>query len=222
MGKTGPSRVRAQTGVTMFFPPSFEPHSPIEPQWFPRPITDSFESQLDQLERLEEDRKRRLRSIANVSAKNPIGFCGESAGNSPAVPGTAAASVAGNHRHSQNSYSQHRYYPPPAEETTPEFHRHQQDLRAAVNPAPASASTSSRRRHYRNIRATRPSANSSSIEAAVHTSQRDDNPATNLSHLSHSHISHDVSNIRRRGKEEQRVVPQSVATESAGSLSATS
>ncbi|KAL3789690.1 hypothetical protein HJC23_003891 [Cyclotella cryptica] len=93
----------------MFFPPSLESHSPIEPQWFPRPITDSFESQLDQLERLEEDRKRRLRAIANVPAKNPIGFCGESIAHSPALPRNAAAPslTNGNHRHNHNSYSQY-------------------------------------------------------------------------------------------------------------------
>ena len=57
-------------------PPSFEPNTPCEPQWFPRCISDSIESSADLLERLEEDRKRRLRSIANVSARTPIGLGG--------------------------------------------------------------------------------------------------------------------------------------------------
>ena len=97
----------------MLVPPSFPPSSIIEPQWFPRPITDSIESNLDLLERLEEDRKRRLRSIANVAARTPIGLGGVedrahagSAGNqSPKPVGGGGA----------NNYGRFRYYPPNSE-----------------------------------------------------------------------------------------------------------
>ena len=92
----------------MFIPPSFEPTGPREPQWFPRPITDSIESSLDLLERLEEDRKRRLRGIANVNARLPIGMEGGGEGSnntslSPKVPSGVGP----------NNYSRYRYYPPP-------------------------------------------------------------------------------------------------------------
>jgi len=90
-------------------PPSFEPNTPCEPQWFPRCISDSIESSADLLERLEEDRKRRLRSIANVSARTPIGLGGvEDRG-----PGSAHSPKpkSGNN----NDYSKYRYYPPSTE-----------------------------------------------------------------------------------------------------------
>jgi len=90
-------------------PPSFEPNTPCEPQWFPRCISDSIESSADLLERLEEDRKRRLRSIANVSARTPIGLGGvedrgPGSGHSPKPK-------SGNN----NDYSKYRYYPPSTE-----------------------------------------------------------------------------------------------------------
>ena len=95
----------------MLVPPSFPPSSIIEPQWFPRPITDSIESNLDLLERLEEDRKRRLRSIANVAARTPIGLGGVedrahagSAGNqSPKPVGGGGANNYGRCSDSYNS-----------------------------------------------------------------------------------------------------------------------
>jgi len=97
----------------MFAPPSFEPNTPREPQWFPRPITDSIESSLDLIERLEEDRKRRLRNIANVPARVPIGLGG--------VEDRSHANASGSHQSPKpnsnssggcNDYARYRYYPP--------------------------------------------------------------------------------------------------------------
>ncbi len=101
----------------MFVPPSFEPTNPREPQWFPRPITESIESSLDLIERLEEDRKRRLRNIANVPARTPIGLGGVE------DRGHAGGSASGGHQSPKppnsnmisggcNDYARYRYYPP--------------------------------------------------------------------------------------------------------------
>lgn len=158
----------------MFFAPTFEPHSPIEPQWFPLP-PHTHTSQLDQLERLEEDRKRRLHSIANVAAKTPIGLADGS---------NATANNAANTK--QNAYSQYRYYPPPSEESVALAIQHQQERRA--NP-PSTASRGRRR-----VRANRSSLQSTASEANA-THQSDGN--NNLSHLSHSHISHDTTTHSR-------------------------
>lgn len=158
----------------MFFSPSFEPHSPLEPQWFPRPITDDHESQLDQLERLEEDRKRRLRSIASVAAKTPIGL-GES--NSD----TAAADSANVVSNCHNSYSHHRYYPPPTQESMETF--------ASDTVAESPSAPSTRRRHIRGIRTRAFAASEATPDVAL---AGDHN---HLSHLPHSHISHDRSSI---------------------------
>jgi len=89
----------------------FEPNSPQEPQWFPRPITNSIESSLDLLERLEEDRKRRLRNIATVAARTPIGLGGvEDRGHagSASTHSPKPANCPGG----ANEYSCYRYYPP--------------------------------------------------------------------------------------------------------------
>ena len=94
-------------------PPSVELHTTREQQWFPRPITDTIESSLDHLERVEEDRRRRLRSIANVAARVPIGIGGtEDRGNGGA--GTTAANVSPKPNKPGN-YGRYRYYPPPEE-----------------------------------------------------------------------------------------------------------
>ena len=101
----------------LFVPPSFEPTTPREPQWFPRPITESIESSLDLIERLEEDRKRRLRNIANVPARTPIGLGGVE------DRGHAGGSASGCHQSPKpppnssmsggcNDYARYRYYPP--------------------------------------------------------------------------------------------------------------
>ena len=89
----------------------FEPNSPQEPQWFPRPITDYIESSLDLLERLEEDRQRRLRNIATVAARTPIGLGGvEDRGHagSTSTHSPKPASCPG----SSNEYARYRHYPP--------------------------------------------------------------------------------------------------------------
>ena len=92
----------------MFVPPSFEPNTPCEPQWFPRPITDSIESSVDLLERLEEDRKRRLTGIANVAAITPIGLGGCEDRHGGSANHSSPKPKSGNN----NDYSKYRYYPP--------------------------------------------------------------------------------------------------------------
>ena len=167
-----------------FFSPSFEPHSPLEPQFLPRPTT-NFESELDLLERLEEDRKRRLHNIANVAAKTPIGMGsngGESSSSTTADgsggPNTSNVVVVPGPTRS-NSYHQHRYYPPPSQEAMASFiHRQDQLLRS-----PPSA-PSTRRRQYRANR------NRSSAPSEAAATPSSDINNHNLSHLSHSHISH--------------------------------
>ena len=100
----------------MFVPPSFEPTTPREPQWFPRPITDSIESSLDLIERLEEDRKRRLRNIANVPARIPIGLGGIEdrghAGSGSGIGGHQSPKPNSNIVGGCNDYARYRYYPP--------------------------------------------------------------------------------------------------------------
>ncbi|EED89868.1 predicted protein [Thalassiosira pseudonana CCMP1335] len=182
----------------MFFPPRFEPHSTSEPQWYPRPITDSIESNLDLLERLEEERRNRLRNIANVKAKVPIGL--EAVASSSSANGAAPPASSGSlspHPSSArattlNNYSQHRYFPPP---TTPAasssiYHHHHRD-RIAVNTTPAS---SRRVRHYRNVRNPRmslgatPRSGGATPRSAA--SSHSSSSTTNLSHISHSNPMH--------------------------------
>ncbi|KAL7460160.1 hypothetical protein ACHAXS_000624 [Conticribra weissflogii] len=122
----------------MFFQTNFEPHSTTEPQWFPRPITDSRESTLDALERQEEDRKNRLRNIANVSARVPIGFgpgSGQGGSSISPLPVPVAAS---------QSYANHRYYPPPSLSSASLY---SEDDRFMTTPPPISSVT--RRIRYR-------------------------------------------------------------------------
>mmetsp|Transcript_19472 Transcript_19472/g.35028 ORF Transcript_19472/g.35028 Transcript_19472/m.35028 type:complete len:298 (+) Transcript_19472:38-931(+) len=151
----------------MFIPPSFEPNSPREPQWFPRPITDSIESSLDLLERLEEDRKRRLRSIANVAARTPIGLGGiEDHGHAGSTSNLSPKPAApGN-----NNYSRYRYYPPPSEASA-SLHTSYQRSDRFMTTTPASVTTR-RDRHYRRGMTPR-SAVSSATASAMETTMRD-------------------------------------------------
>src|SRR5210317_1790421 len=95
-------------------PPTFELPRTTEPQWFPRPITDTIESSLDQLERLEEDRRRRLRNIANVAARIPIGLGGteDRAGTTGAAGGSGVSPKPNNLSSRPSNYGRYRYYPP--------------------------------------------------------------------------------------------------------------
>lgn len=170
-------------GTMFHFSPSFKPNSLVEPQWFPRDITDTVESQLDQLERLEEARKQRLRSVTNVAAKTPIGLHDSSASSDPRM--TNAAPGPNNRR---NLYSQYRFYPPPSQAPASSSNP---AANGAIEVAPSSTATSTRRRHYRTAARTR---SSNASEPAAPTSS-DDTSTTNLSHLSHSHISHDRSSM---------------------------
>lgn len=146
---------------------SFEPNTPCEPQWFPRPITDSIESSLDLLERLEEDRKRRLRSIANVVARTPIGLGGVedrghtgSAGNLSPKPAGAPAN---------NAYSRYRYYPPPSDASA-SLHTSYQRTDRFMTTTPSSVTTR-RDRQYR--RGTTPRSTTVSSGAMDTTAMRD-------------------------------------------------
>ena len=104
-------------------PPVFEPNGPVQEQWFPRPITDEIESPLDLLERMEEDRKRRLRAIARVPARTPIGLPSSSSGDPPAAPAGGGPTAAGpppGHPAAavgNANYGRYRYYPPPARDS---------------------------------------------------------------------------------------------------------
>lgn len=94
-------------------PPHFEPNAPCQEQWFPRPISDSIESPLDLLERMEDDRKRRLRAIAQVPARPPVGLPPSSQGDAP--PGPAGPGGGGPHPPAavgNANYGRYRYYPP--------------------------------------------------------------------------------------------------------------
>lgn len=152
----------------MFIPPSFEPNGPREPQWFARPITDSCESSLDLLERLEEDRKRRLRSIANVAARTPIGLGGvEDHGHGgtasnlspkPAAPGNS-------------NYSRYRYYPPPSEASVSLHTSYQRSDRFVMTTTPASVTTR-RDRNYRRGMTPRSAAAASSMDTTMRDGAR--------------------------------------------------
>ena len=126
----------------MFIPPSFEPNGPREPQWFPRPVTDSLESSLDLLERLEEDRTRRLRAIANVAARTPIGLGGveDRAHGGSTSNLSPKASAPGS-----NNYSRYRYYPPPSEASA-SLHV---SYRRSERLCPTTSPVTTRNRHYR-------------------------------------------------------------------------
>eukprot|EP00573_Skeletonema_grethae_P002206 CAMPEP_0201691218 /NCGR_PEP_ID=MMETSP0578-20130828/4436_1 /ASSEMBLY_ACC=CAM_ASM_000663 /TAXON_ID=267565 /ORGANISM="Skeletonema grethea, Strain CCMP 1804" /LENGTH=378 /DNA_ID=CAMNT_0048176379 /DNA_START=75 /DNA_END=1211 /DNA_ORIENTATION=+ len=135
-------------------PPSFELHTPSEPQWFPRPITDTIESSLDLLERVEEDRRRRLRSIANVSARVPIGLGGtEDRGNAGATSGAnVSPKPPSNLSNRPGHYGRYRYYPPP-DETPPDesisLHRSYQ-LEASFSSSLVTGRSPERRKNYSN------------------------------------------------------------------------
>ena len=173
---------RNNFGTMFHFSPSFKPNSLIEPQWFPRDITDTVESQLDQLERLEEARRQRLGSVANGAATTPIGLHDSSASSDSRV---ANAVPGPNNR--RNLYSQYRYYPPPPQASSSSNHA----ADGAIAP-PSTATSSTRRRHYRTAARTR---SSNASEAAAAPTSSDDTTNNNLSHLSHSHISHDRSSM---------------------------
>lgn len=140
-------------------PPSFELHTPSEPQWFPRPITDTIESSLDLLERVEEDRRRRLRSIANVSARVPIGLGGtEDRGNAGATSGAnVSPKPPGNLSNRPGHYGRYRYYPEP--DQTPQhesisLHRSYQ-LETSFSSSLVTGRSPERRKNYSNTSAGR-------------------------------------------------------------------
>lgn len=82
------------------------PNSLVEEQWLPRPLSD-YESSLDAIERLEEDRRRRLRSIATVPARTPIGLCGiEDRGHAGSTSTHSPKPSGGS-----NAYNRYRHYP---------------------------------------------------------------------------------------------------------------
>ncbi|KAL9179454.1 hypothetical protein ACHAXT_008744 [Thalassiosira profunda] len=139
--------------------PTFEPSTPREPQWFPRPITDSIESSLDLLERLEEDRRRRLRGIANVAARTPIGL----GGVEDRAHSGAASHVSPKRGHGSNNYSRHRYYPPPSEASA-SLHASYHSDRLQMNATPASVTARSRARNRQ--RNSRSPANTAGREGA--------------------------------------------------------
>lgn len=99
----------------MFFFPTFEPHAPTEPQWFPRHRpADEQESILDALERQEEARRHRIRTIVGAPARPPLGKPpSDAAASAPeggptstiGTPSGAATPGGGGHR-------LRRYYPP--------------------------------------------------------------------------------------------------------------
>ena len=151
----------------MFIPPSFEPNSPREPQWFPRPITDSIESSLDLLERLEEDRKRRLRSIANVAARTPIGLGGvEDRGHAGSASNLSPKPAApGN-----NNYSRYRYYPPPSDASASLHSSYQRNNNRFMTTTPASVTT--RNRHYRRGTTPRSTVSSTGMETTMRDGAR--------------------------------------------------
>ncbi|KAL7548086.1 hypothetical protein ACHAWF_011374 [Thalassiosira exigua] len=144
----------------MFIPPHFEPNRPREDQWHPRPITDSIESKHDLLERLEEDRKRRLRAIAGVAARTPVGLGGGNAGSAedhhrnhhrggrghPHHAGSLSPkpSGAGAGAGGANDYARYRHYPPPSEESASlhaSYQRGQSQTERSITTTPASVTT---------------------------------------------------------------------------------
>lgn len=85
----------------------FEPNSLVEEQWLPRPLSD-YESSLDAIERLEEDRRRRLRSIATVPARTAIGLSGiEDRGHAGSTSTHSPKPSGGG----SNAYNRYRHYP---------------------------------------------------------------------------------------------------------------
>ena len=149
-----------------------------EPQWFPRPITDSFESSLDALERQEEDRKNRLTNIANVSARIPIGLGagapGAGSDGSVGTPGNGSviggggSSVRGPSsiaRSGSQPYARHRYYPPPSPTSTSLYSRggnNSNDGRYMTMATPPALASARRIRHYRRTNTPRSAASPSS------------------------------------------------------------
>ncbi|KAL7543644.1 hypothetical protein ACHAXR_013064 [Thalassiosira sp. AJA248-18] len=161
-------------------PPSFEPNTTREPQWFPRPITDSIESNLDLLERLEEDRKRRLRSIANVAARTPIGLGGvEDRGHAGSASNLSPKPVAPGG--GSNNYARYRYYPPPSESGSAAASLHtsyqQNDGNRFMTTTPASVTTR-RDRHYRRGTTPRSGAGASSSASTATAPSGDNNNST--------------------------------------------
>ena len=158
----------------------FEPNSPQKPQWFPRPITNSIESSLDLLERLEEDRKRRLRNIATVAARTPIGLGGvEDRGHSGSAsthsPKPAASCPGG-----ANEYSRYRHYPllslssAGALSSHASYHRNDRlPMNSSTTLATASVLTRTNNRQYRRGTAPR-STGGSSIETTSAATMRVD------------------------------------------------
>ena len=136
-------------------PPNFELHPPLEPQWFPRPITDTIESSLDILERLEEDRRRRLRHIANVPARMPIGLGGtedqHARKNNNSTAANSSVSPKPNHNSARASnYGRYRYYPPPeitSTEDTLSLHRSYAAANASTNSPLVTGRSRERKNH---------------------------------------------------------------------------
>ena len=96
------------------------------------------QSSVDLLERLEEDRKRRLRSIANVAARTPIGLGGVE------DRGHAGNNQSPKPKGGQNDYSKYRYYPPSSETSASLHESYQQKERLTT---PASVNSGRRDRH---------------------------------------------------------------------------
>jgi hypothetical protein len=131
----------------------FEPNSIVEEQWLPRPLSD-YESSLDAIERLEEDRRRRLRSIATVPARTPIGLSGiEDRGHAGSTSTHSPKPSGGS---SSNAYNRYRHYPSPEvvdrNRLATTVGQHQQPtLSAAPLPPllPPDAAVATTRRQYR-------------------------------------------------------------------------
>jgi len=135
-------------------PPTFELHTSREQQFFPRPITDTIESSLDLLERVEEDRRRRLRSIANVAARVPIGLGGtEDRGTAAGGGGVVGANVSpkpSNASSRPSNYGRYRYYPPPDETPMDEsisIHRSYTQAVSSSNSPLVTGRSRDRRKH---------------------------------------------------------------------------
>ena len=157
----------------MFVPPSFEPNTPCEPQWFPRPITDSIESSVDLLERLEEDRKRRLAGIANVSAITPIGLGGCEDRHSGSSNHSSPTPRSGNN----HDYSKYRYYPP-AEDIAASLHTSYQKKERLITPSNVSTRQNKVQRNY-NKRANKSTTPRSTTSSSFSSAATATTPASN-------------------------------------------
>ena len=153
----------------MFVPPSFEPNTPCEPQWFPRPITDSIESSVDLLERLEEDRKRRLTGIANVAAITPIGLGGCEDRHGGSANHSSPKPKSGNN----NDYSKYRYYPP-VEDVAASLHTSYQKNERFSNVSSRQPKVGQRNYKRGNKSSTTPRSTTSSSSAAATTPASND------------------------------------------------